>query len=73
MTTLVALATKDSLVLGCDSLGSVTKWMIDPSVVFNEFFDANSKLKIGQDGKSVLQEFDDLYHYCPVKVLKKFE
>jgi len=64
MTTLVALATKDSLVMGCDSLGSVTQWMVNPLKLIGEYFDPeqNFKLKIGQDGKPILQEFNDIYN-----------
>jgi hypothetical protein len=63
MTTLATLATKDALVMGCDSLGSVTKWMVDPWTLIDNFFDPeqNYKLRIGQDGKPVLQEFNDIY------------
>lgn len=59
MTSLVALATKDAIVLGCDSLGTMTKDLIDP---FNlaEFFDKNLKLKKGKDGKPVLKDFLDI-------------
>ena len=62
MTTLVTLATKDSLVMGCDSLGSVTQWMVDP-LKLNEFFDPQQKftLKMGEDGKPILKEFNDIY------------
>lgn len=37
MTSLVALKTKDSLVLGCDSLGTTTRYLIDPLDLI-EFF-----------------------------------
>ncbi len=63
MTTLVALATKDALVLGCDSLGSVTKNLIDP-VDLIDFFDVDKdfKLKLDRDGKPLLRAFDDVYN-----------
>jgi hypothetical protein len=62
MTTLATLATKDALVMGCDSLGSVTKWMVDPFRLIDDFFDPNSfKLKTDQNGKPLLQEFHDIY------------
>jgi hypothetical protein len=63
MTTLVALATKDALVMGCDSLGSVPRWMLDPFTLLGEFFDPQTgfKLKIGKDGNPILKKFDDIY------------
>lgn len=63
MTTLAALATKDALVLGCDSLGSVTKWMLDPFILLGEFFDREegSKLKVDKDGNPLLKNFYDIY------------
>ncbi len=64
MTTLVALATKDALVLGCDSLGTVTKPMVDPFTLLGEFFDPgiDGKLKFGEDGKPLLKNFLDIYN-----------
>ena len=64
MTTLVALATKDALVLGCDSLGTVTKLMIDPWDLFGEFFEPeeDSRLKVDEDGKPLLKSFQDIYN-----------
>lgn len=64
MTTLAALATKDALVMGCDSLGSVTKWMIDPLDLIDDFFDPNNnfKLKTDNNGNPLLQHFDDVYN-----------
>ena len=63
MTTLVALATKDALVMGCDSLGSAMKPMIDPFNLAFDFFDSrrNWKLKVDKQGKPILKEFNDVY------------
>lgn len=62
MTTLVALATKDALVMGCDSLSTVTRPLVDP---FNlvEYFDGqnNWKLKLDKDGKPLLTDWYKLY------------
>ena len=60
MTSLVALATKDALVLGCDSLGTSTKFLLDPFDLI-KFFDKNLKLKKGKDGKPVLKNFSDIW------------
>lgn len=63
MTTLVALATKDALVMGCDSLGTVTKDLINPLDLVPDFFDPenNWRIKVDAEGKSILQKFDDIY------------
>lgn len=37
MTTLVALNTRDALVMGCDSLGTVTKRLVNPFDLMNYF------------------------------------
>lgn len=62
MTTLVALATKDALVLGCDSLGTDTKRLLDPFDL-GEFFDRkrNFQLKEDKKGKPLLKDFGDIY------------
>lgn len=62
MTTLVALATKDALVMGCDSLGTVTKNLLDPLDLLDHFFDPkDGKLKVDEQGKPILKEFYDIY------------
>lgn len=63
MTVLVALTTKDALVLGCDSLGTIPKVLVDPFELIGEFFDPDNewRLKIGTDGKTILQNFNDIY------------
>ncbi|MFA5223635.1 MAG: hypothetical protein WC431_00490 [Candidatus Omnitrophota bacterium] len=63
MTTLVALSTKDALVLGCDSLGSRTRRVIDPGDLIG-FFNLDDKgfpLKLDGEGKPLLKSFDDIY------------
>ncbi|MCS4542344.1 MAG: hypothetical protein HY929_08560 [Euryarchaeota archaeon] len=63
MTTLVALSTKDALVLGCDSLGSRTRRVIDPGDLI-DFFNLDDKefpLKLDKDGKPLLKSFNEVY------------
>jgi hypothetical protein len=60
MTTLVALSTKDSLVMGCDSLASVTKPLVDPWDL-REFFDDDFKIKTDAEGKPILNSFMQIY------------
>lgn len=50
MTTLVALSTKDALVMGCDSLGTVTKDLIDTLELYH-YFDPQKDWKIRKDAK----------------------
>jgi len=60
MTTLIALSTKDSLVLGCDSLGTSTQFLLNPFDLI-EFFDNEFKLKKDKDGNPLLKEFSDIW------------
>lgn len=62
MTSLVALATKDALVLGCDSLGTTTKSIIDP-IDLIDFFDAKKDFELKKDekGNPILKDFKTLY------------
>ena len=55
MTTLVALASKDALVMGTDGLGTVTKRLVDPFDLL-EYFDIGNdfKLKVDNEGKPIL-------------------
>jgi len=62
MTTLIALNTRDALVMGCDSLGTVTRRLIDPFDLV-DYFDDNAELglKVGSDGKPLLDKFSKIY------------
>jgi hypothetical protein len=59
---LVALATKDALVLGCDSLGTTTKDLIDPFDL-RDYFDSERsyKLKLDENGNPLLGDFKEIY------------
>ena len=61
MTTLVALASKDALVMGTDSLATVTKRLVDPFDLL-ECFDPKDdfKLKVDDQGKPLLDSFSIL-------------
>lgn len=63
MTVLVALSTKDALVMGCDSLGSTTREFVDPFDLVGEYFETTGdwKLKTNKDGKPILKDFQDIY------------
>ena len=55
MTTLVALASKDALVMGTDSLATVTRPLVDP-LDLSEYFDADNEfsIKLDDQGKPLL-------------------
>lgn len=61
MTTLVALASKDALVMGTDSLGTVTRRLVDPLDLL-DYFDANDgfKLRVDDQGEPLLNSFSTL-------------
>ena len=65
MTTLVALNTMDGIVLGCDSLGTMSRQLVDPFELA-EFFEEDEStgllygLKMGTDGKPLLN-FKEVY------------
>ena len=63
MTTLVALSTKDAVVMGCDSLGTRTIRLVDPTKLI-KFFDSEKSfdLKLGDDSKPLLKSFSDIYN-----------
>ena len=60
MTTLVALSTKDSLVMGCDSLGTVTTPSVNPWVL-RDLFDDKRNMRTDSDGKPLLNNFNQIY------------
>ena len=64
MTTLITFSTKDVIVMGCDSLGTVSRNMVDPYELF-QYFDREGKIKIDDDGKPMLSNFwEHIYpHY----------
>ena len=67
MTTLVALASKDALVMGTDSLGTVTRRMVDPFDLL-DCFDAENeyKLKVDEQGEPLLDSFSSVLEQAQV-------
>lgn len=59
MTTLVALPTKDAVVMGCDSLGTVSRPMVDPRDLFG-FFDSGGALKVDGGGAPKLKSLSQI-------------
>jgi hypothetical protein len=60
MTTLVAVSTKDALVMGCDSLGTVTTPSINPWDL-RDFFDEQYDILTDSAGKPLLRKFNQIY------------
>jgi len=57
MTTLIAITTRDAVVMGADSLGTTVKSWIDPNDLAPYFdTDNGSKIKLGPDGKPLSKD-----------------
>src|SRR5439155_27259702 len=56
MTMILALASKDVLVVGAGSLGTQTRQLVDPMTLIEKYFDPAKKfvLRRGNDGEPVL-------------------
>jgi len=54
MTTTVSLAARDFIVIGCDSLATMSMDLLFPFPIATDFFDAEGNLKLGDDGKPLL-------------------
>ena len=65
MTTLVALSSKDALVMGTDSLGTVTRRLVDPLDLLECFETKDDfKLKVDDQGKPLLDSFLTLMEHA---------
>lgn len=64
MTTTISFATRDCLVMGCDSLATSTKPMIDPYLFINKFIDISAdgeiSLKKEDNGNEILRKTTDI-------------
>lgn len=63
MTTTISLATRDSIVLGCDSLATTSRAMFDPRKIGDDYFDENGNIKVDANGQPLLKEVKQLYGY----------
>ena len=67
MTTLVALASKDALVMGTDSLGTVTRRMVDPFDLLECFDSENDfRLRVDDQGEPLLDSFSTVMEQAQV-------
>lgn len=61
MTTTVSFATRNCVVIGCDSLATSTVPMVNPHKLLDKFFNPNDlSLKVDEDGNPLLNKFNDL-------------
>ena len=56
MTTPISVATRDSIVIGCDSLATISQPMIEPRRFKERFFDEHGELVKDKDGKPLLDK-----------------
>ncbi len=62
MTTLVAVVTQDSIVMGSDTLGTESRQLLSPGVLM-KYFDPHAEggLALDEDGKSLLHDFRQMF------------
>ncbi len=65
MTTLVAINTRDAVVIGADSLGTMVRSWIDPKDL-SEYFDLTngSKIRLAPDGRPALADLSQITGHC---------
>jgi hypothetical protein len=63
MTTTISLATRDSIVLGCDSLATTSRAMVDPFKFGEDFFDENGIIRLDEKGLPKLASATQLHSY----------
>ncbi len=68
MTTTVAFATRDCLVVGCDSLATTLKPVIDITYFRRRYFDENLELRVDADGKPILHDFHNVTNEVGVQI-----
>jgi len=61
MTTIISLAARDFIVVGCDSLATTSLDMVFPHQLAEEFFDANGNLKLDSNGQPLLKNTNQIW------------
>lgn len=61
MTTLISLASRDFIVVGCDSLATFSMPLLKPKSFETTFFDHNGELRKDSTGKPILQKIDQIW------------
>jgi len=60
MTTTIAFASRDCLVVGCDSLAIDMETVIDLASFTDKYFDEHKQIKVDTDGKPILPNYQDV-------------
>lgn len=61
MTTIVSLAARDFIVVGCDSLATTSLDLVFPHQITEEFFDANGNLKLDSNAQPLLKNANQIW------------
>ncbi len=61
MTTTVSLAARDFVVVGCDSLATMSLDLVYPNQITSSFFEADGRLKADADGKPLLNDVGQIW------------
>lgn len=61
MTTIVSLAARDFIVVGCDSLATTSLDLVFPHELSADFFEANGNLKLDANGKPLLRNSSEIW------------
>ncbi len=61
MTTLISLAARDFIVVGCDSLATASADLVYPGQLAQDYFEQDGSLKLGNDGKPLLNSSSQLW------------
>jgi hypothetical protein len=61
MTTIVALAARDFIAVGADSLSTTSAWLTDPMRLAGAFFETTGALRLDNDGKPVLTNMSQIW------------
>lgn len=61
MTTIVSLAARDFIVVGCDSLATTSTDLLNPADITSVYFETNGTLKVDALGKPLLQSASQIW------------
>ena len=67
VTTIVSLAARDFIAVGCDSLATTSADLVYPSEITSVYFDASGKLKLDALGKPLLQHSSQIWEKAKSK------
>lgn len=71
MTTIVALAARDFIAVGSDSLATTSAALVDPLQVSNNFFDTAGNLAVDANGKPLLKHASQLWGLASLRPINQ--